>query len=136
MSGPINPRPLIAAGRDAHLGLMTDACTITRDGTATLDRTTSALTPGPVTTLYAGACRVKSQRLPRDRQAGERLTVAERYDVMLPFKAVAAGVLQVGDILTVTASDDVRLVGQALAVRAIDFGSLTTSWRLSVEDFT
>jgi hypothetical protein len=62
--------------------------------------------------------------------------VAERYDVMLPFDAVAVGVLQVGDILTVTASDDVRLIGQALAVRAIDFGSLTTCWRLSTEDFT
>jgi hypothetical protein len=125
---------LLAAGRLAHQQLMVDACTITRPaGAPTLNRTTSQLTPAANTQLYSGVCRVKAQRIPRDRQAGERLTVVGRYEVALPFGAVPAQPLQVGDALTVTASADTRLVGQTMAVMAVDFGSTASAWRLTVE---
>jgi hypothetical protein len=115
---------------------MVDTCTITRPGAPTLDRTTSQLTPGPATTLYSGACRVKPQRVPRDKHAYERLTVTARYEVALPFGAQPAQPLHVGDQLTVTASGDARLVGQVMAVMAIDYGSTATAWRLTVEGIT
>lgn len=115
---------------------MVDACTITRATTEALDRATSVRTQGAPTVLYAGACRVKAQRVPRNEQAGERLTVVARYEVALPFDALAVDDLQVGDTVTVTASGDARLVGQHFAVLAVDFGSTTTAWRLSVEGIT
>lgn len=132
----IDPEPLLAAGRLAHEQLMNDACTITRPGTPTLNRTTSVLTPGASVTLYAGACRVKPQRVPRNEEAGERLTVVARYEVALPFSAVASDDLQVGDTVTITQSGDTRLVGQKFAVMAVDFGSHSTAWRLTVEGVT
>lgn len=132
----IDPQPAIAAGRLAHQELMVDACTIARNGAPTLDRTTSVLTPGPATVLYTGPCRIKAQRMPRDKQAGERLTVTARYELALPFAAFASDALLVGDTATVTVSGDSRLVGQQMAVMAVDFGSTATAWRITVEDIT
>lgn len=132
----IDPQPLIAAGRLAHQQLMVDACTITRPGTPVLDRATSQLTPGTSTALYSGPCRVKPQRVPRDREAAERLEVVARYELALPFSAVPAHPLHVGDAVTITASGDPRLVGQVMAVMAIDYGSTATAWRLTIEDLT
>jgi hypothetical protein len=86
--------------------------------------------------LYSGACRIKAERLPRDRRAGERLAVTARYGVALPFGATTASRLLVGDTLTITSSGDARLVGRAMAVMAVDFGSTATAWRLTVEDIT
>lgn len=132
----IDPQPLLAAGRQAHEALMVDACTITRAGAATLNRSTSVLTPGTPTTLYQGKCLVKPQRVPRNQQAGERLTVIARYEVAVPFAALATDDLQVGDLVTVTASGDARLVGQVFAVMSTDFGSHSTAWRITVEGAT
>lgn len=132
----IDPEPLLAAGRLAHQQLMNDACTITRLGAPTLNRTTSVLTPGAPTTLYSGACRLKPQRVPRNEEAGERLAVVARYEVALPFSAVATDDLQVGDTVTITESGDTRLIGQQFAVMAVDFGSHSTAWRLTVEGVT
>lgn len=134
MSGELDS--LLSAGRLAHQGIMVDSCEITRATAETLNRTTSVRTQGAPTVLYAGACRVKAQRVPRNEQAGERLTVVARYEVALPFAALAVDDLQVGDTVTVTASGDARLVGQHFAVMAVDFGSTTTAWRLSVEGIT
>ncbi|MEV7599867.1 DUF6093 family protein [Kitasatospora sp. NPDC089797] len=125
---------VLGAGRAAHQQLMLDTCTITRSGAPVLDRNTSALTPGPATTLYAGPCRLKTQRLPRDRRAGERLAVTARYEVALPYGATTAARLQIGDTLTITSSGDTRLVGRALSIMAVDYGSTATAWRLTVED--
>jgi hypothetical protein len=132
----IDPQPLLAAGRLAHQQLMVDSCTITRSGTPTLNRSTSVLTPGAPTTLYSGACRLKAQRVPRNEEAGERLTVVARYEVALPFASLATDDLHVGDTVTITASGDTRLVGQTFAVMAVDFGSTATAWRISVEAAT
>lgn len=132
----IDPQPLIAAGRLAHQQLMVDACTITRPGTPTLNRATSQLSPGPATLLYSGPCRVKPQRVPHNERAGERLEVVARYELALPFSALPASALQVGDTVTITASGDPRLVGQVMAVMAIDFGSTATAWRITIEDIT
>lgn len=115
---------------------MIDACTIGRRGTPALDRATSALTPGAVTALYTGACRLKAQRTPRPAEAGEELRMVSRYELALPFAAVPAQELRVGDVVTMTASGDVRLVGQELTVMAVDYGSTATAWRLTVEDLT
>lgn len=132
----IDPQPLLAAARQAHEALMVDACTITRAGAPSLNRSTSVLTPGTPTTLYQGKCLVKPQRVPRNQQAGERLTVVARYEVALPFAALATDDLQVGDTVTITASGDPRLVGKTFAVMADDFGSHSTAWRLTVEEAT
>lgn len=132
----IDPQPLLAAGREAHEALMVDACTIARAGAPTLNRATSVLTPGVATTLYQGKCLVKPQRVPRNEQAAERLTVVAKYEVALPFSALASDDLQVGDIVTVTASGDSRLVGKSLAVMAVDFGSHATAWRITAEEAT
>lgn len=132
----IDPQPLLAAGRLAHEDLMVDSCTITRAGAPALNRATSILTPGTPTTLYQGKCLVKPQRVPRNQQAGERLTVIARYEVALPFSSLSADDLNVGDLVTVTASGDSRLVGKVFAVMAVDFGSHSTAWRITVEGAT
>lgn len=127
---------LLRDGRAAHDGLMVDVCTISRPGAPVLDRTTSTLTPGPATTLYSGACRVKAQRMPRPAEAGEELVVVARYEVALPFDAEPTSPLRVGDVIVVVASADQRLIGQELAVLAVDFGSTATAWRISAQDVT
>ncbi|MFJ2579971.1 DUF6093 family protein [Kitasatospora aureofaciens] len=132
MTGPLDQ--VLGAGRAAHQQLMLDTCTITRPGTPTLNRTTSVLTLGAATTLYSGPCRLKTQRLPHDRHAYERITVTARYEVALPFGATTTARLQIGDTLTITASGDARLVGRAMSIMAVDFGSTATAWRLTVED--
>ncbi|KIZ16836.1 DUF6093 family protein [Streptomyces natalensis] len=132
----IDIQPLLAAGRIAHQQLMVDACTISRPGTPTLNRSTSVLTPGTPTVLYSGPCRLKPQRVPRNEEAGERLTVVARYELALPFASLAADDLHVGDTVTITASGDTRLVGQPFSVMAVDFGSTATAWRISVEGTT
>lgn len=132
----IDPQPLLAAGRLAHQQLMVDACTITRPGAPTLNRSTSVLTPGTPTALYSGPCRLKPQRVPRNQEAGERLTVVARYEVALPFASLATDSLHVGDTVTITASGDTRLVNHLFAVMAVDFGSTATAWRITVEAAT
>jgi hypothetical protein len=132
----IDIQPLLAAGRNAHNQLLVDSCTISRPGAPTLNRTTSVLTPGTPTVLYSGACRLKPQRVPRNEEAGERLTVVARYEVALPFASLAADDLQTGDTVTITASGDTRLVDQVFAVMAVDFSSTATAWRITVEAAT
>lgn len=132
----IDIQPLLAAGRAAHDQLLVDTCTISRPGAPTLDRSTSVLTPGPATVLYSGPCRLKPQRVPRNEEAGERLVVAARYELALPFAALASDDLQVGDAVTITASGDTRLVDQPFAVMAVDFSSTATAWRITVEGTT
>ncbi|WP_405883667.1 DUF6093 family protein [Streptomyces sp. NBC_01384] len=132
----IDIQPLLAAGRLAHDQLLVDTCTISRPGAPTLDRSTSVLTPGAPTVLYSGACRLKPQRVPRNEEAGERLTVVARYELALPFASLASDDLQVGDTVTITASGDTRLVNQPFSVLAVDFGSTATAWRITVEGVT
>lgn len=134
--GTIDPQPLLAAGRLAHEDLMVDSCTITRAGASTLNRATSVLSAGSPTTLYQGKCLVKPQRVPRNEEAGERLTVIARYEVALPFSSLAVDDLDVGDEVTITASGDTRLVGKVFAVITTDFGSHSTAWRITVEGAT
>jgi hypothetical protein len=132
----IDIAPLLAAGRAAHDQLLVDTCTISRPGTPTLNRATSALTPGAATVLYSGPCRLKPQRVPRDEDAGERLTVVARYELALPFGSLATDDLHVGDAVVITASGDTRLVGQPFSVMAVDFSSTATAWRISVIGIT
>lgn len=115
---------------------MVDACTISRPGTPTLDRATSVLAPGAATVLYSGPCRLKPQRVPRNEEAGERLTVVARYELALPFASLATDSLKVGDAVTITASGDTRLVNETFAVMAVDFSSTATAWRITVEGVT
>ncbi|MFE2710627.1 DUF6093 family protein [Streptomyces mirabilis] len=132
----IDIQPLLAAGRAAHDQLLVDTCTISRPGAPTLNRSTSVLTPGESTVLYSGACRLKPQRVPRDEDAGERLTIVARYELALPFASLATDDLRVGDAVVITASGDTRLVDQPFAVMAVDFSSTATAWRITVEGTT
>lgn len=132
----IDIQPLLAAGRAAHDQLLVDTCTISRPGTPVLDRPTSVLTPGASTVLYSGACRLKPQRVPRNEEAGERLTIVARYELALPFASLASDDLRVGDAVVITASGDTRLDGQPFAVMAVDFSSTATAWRITVEGAT
>ena len=132
----IDIQPLLAAGRAAHDQLLVDTCTISRPGAPVLDRSTSVLTPGSPTVLYAGACRLKPQRVPRNEEAGERLMVMARYELALPFASLATDSLRVGDAVVITASGDSRLVDQPFSVMAVDFSSTATAWRITVEGTT
>jgi hypothetical protein len=132
----IDIQPLLAAGRAAHNQLLVDTCTISRPGEPTLDPDTSVLTPGPSTVLYSGPCRLKPQRVPRNEEAGERLTVVARYELALPFASLATDDLQVGDAVVITSSGDSRLVDQPFAVMAVDFSSTATAWRMTVQSDT
>lgn len=132
----IDIQPLLAAGRLAHQQLMVDSCTIARPAAPTLNRSTSVLASGASTVLYSGACRLKPQRVPRNEEAGERLTVVARYELALPFASLATDSLRVGDTVTITASGDTRLVGETFAVMAVDFSSTATAWRITVEAAT
>jgi hypothetical protein len=92
---------LIARGRLAAEAGMVDACTVTRIGTRVTDTTSGEVTE-PVTTLYAGRCRVQqAQAVATEETVGEDHLLMLRLEVQLPMSVTG---LRVGDLITITAS--------------------------------
>lgn len=124
----------VAAGRQAHLALMVDRCTISRPATSSSwDPVTDTYVDRPATVVYTGACRVApASRASGDGTEGAREVTTSRYEVALPHDGTAE--IVIGDLLTVTESTDPWLVGRPLLVAAVGLGSTRTAHWVSVED--
>lgn len=125
------------SGRALAASLQQDACTIVRPSAAapTMNEVTGALTYPAGTTIYTGACRVRSEPAARAMrvEAEERRIAIRTYLVSVPVvtSAGAAVDVQVDDVVTVTASPlDPAMVGRALTVADVTRGSHITARRL------
>ena len=121
------------AGQRAIEALMTDTCTITRDGTPVFDPATGLYTT-PSTTIYSGKCRVRTRgRFLRDKatQAGDTDVILWPYIVSVPVSSAAVEVL---DTVTVDTASDAALVGVKMRVRIASHATEATAHRLDCEE--
>lgn len=124
----------IKAGRTWHESIMEDTCTVTREGTRTLDEATGLYSQTP-TTVYSGPFRFMiPPRAPTDIVAvGQTETLTRpRAD----FPVTTSTGIQDGDKLTVTASVDPGLVGRTFRLRGIAGQTHGTARRFFVEVYS
>lgn len=121
---------LVMSRREA-LRDMRDVCTVKRDGVRTFNDTTGHWTNSP-TSVYSGACRVKSPRsVSSQGDAGSQLMVVTSTEVQFP---VTAADLVAGDVVEITASPDrPSQVGRKFKIIAPFDGTQSTSLRYRVE---
>ena len=126
------------AGRLPYLqrqaeSMMTDTCTIVREGTPTFDPTTGKYTT-PTSPIYSGKCRIRTRgKFLRDRpvEAGDTEVILWPYTVSIPVTAPAIEVL---DVVTVTAAADAALVDVQMHVRISGHATAATARRLDCEE--
>ncbi|MGW4803001.1 DUF6093 family protein [Kitasatospora sp. NPDC004272] len=125
---------LLAAGRAAHEELMIDTVRLLLPGQPVYNSATGQ-TSHPLTELYSGPARVKpTQSVSEDANLGQRLVVQRRYEVALPWSAVATARVVPGVQVVVDASPDLRLTGRTLWVTSVAESATATAWRLAAED--
>lgn len=121
------------AGRTWHEAIMDDVCTITREGSKTLNESTGLYVQTP-STVYSGACRLVVQpRQPQDVAAVGQIEVVQHARLDLPM-AASAGVRD-GDVVTFTASLDAGLVGRTYRLRGFAGQTHATARRFFVEAY-
>ncbi|MGB3015019.1 MAG: DUF6093 family protein [Candidatus Nanopelagicales bacterium] len=120
---------LVAAGRAAHLRLMTDTCAIVTLAPGAFNDTTGQRATTP-TTVYTGVCRIKEASVTQ-AEAGERRNVITDPILVLP--ATNTTVIPERAVVTVTASGTPALVGQAFAVIGSAIGTTSTARRFRLE---
>lgn len=120
---------LVAAGRAAHLRLMTDTCAIVTLAPGAFNDTTGQRATTP-TTVYTGACRIKEASVTQ-AEAGERRNVITDPILVLP--ATNTTVIPERAVVTVTASGTPALVGQTFAVIGSAIGTTSTARRFRLE---
>src|ERR1051326_942708 len=113
---------------------MVDACTITRQATASTDPETGVITR-TTTTVYAGKCRFQ-QRSPisRPHQLGEAAVWLQRMELQLPVAvtAVASDDLVVATVATL----DPDLLNRRWRVRELSHKTHETMRRYQIEETT
>jgi hypothetical protein len=112
---------------------MVDTCELRAPDTRVWNEATGTYTNTPGTLRYSGKCKVQTtDTIGRDRPAGERVTVATRFEVHLPMTAAAA---LVDDVITVTSSTlDPQLVGRGFRVASLIHKTYMTARRVAVEE--
>lgn len=129
-AGSVTLRARLAAER-----LQTDACTVTRPGTAepVYNAATDLYTYPDGTEVYEGCCRVRpADTVDLEQDAGENVFGARRYVVSLPMSETG---VRRDDIVEVTASVlDAALVGAKFRVLGALKGSQTSARRLACEE--
>jgi hypothetical protein len=114
---------------------MSDACTISRAGTGepVYDPETDTYTYPTAGEIYDGKCRVRpADTVDLDQEAGEMVTGARRYVVLVPMSVTD---VHRNDIVDVTASAlDSALVGTRFRVLGSAKGSQITARRLACEE--
>ncbi|MCC5574478.1 hypothetical protein IMZ11_02330 [Microtetraspora sp. AC03309] len=123
----------LARGRTAALQLMVDSCRIERKTGSSFNEASGAVTEMWVE-VYAGRCRVKGGSSGRDAQYGEGEVTLHRYEVRIPWDAVAE--IKRCDRLTITASDDAWVIGRHLEVIDVTYTGTSTARKISAEDRT
>jgi len=125
---------LVAAGRAWHEAIMDDECTVTREGTRTLDESTGQYSQTP-STIYSGVFRmVVPPRAPQDVVAVGQVEAVTRPRADFPVAASAA--VRDGDVLTVTVSGDPALLGQKFRLRGFAGQTHGTARRFFVEVYS
>lgn len=136
--------------RRTSASALPDWCEITRTvGEPTLNDTTGALTPGDVTMVYAGPCRVR----PRDSQEQD-VQVGDLHETVSPYVATLPATVThaieqapqgltvegdpndviVDDYLQVTASTDPAMTGRAFQLIHIGLSAFQIDRRLGLRD--
>lgn len=126
----------VAAGRRLAESLMSDTCSITRQGGATtIDPATGLPVEGDDTTIYSGKCKVQSADLQvASPVSGDHVYAVQRFTVHIPVAAVG---VKVGDVVEVTASPtDPAQIGRKFRVAGLFRKTFATAQRLSVEEVT
>lgn len=123
----------LSAMRMTSQSALPDTCRITRAGEdPTLDTTTGLLAPADLTTVYTGACRVRTREAQeQDAQVGELHETFGRYVATLPHDA--EGII-VDDYLTVLTSSDADMVGRSFQVVHVGWGSWQIDRRIGLRD--
>ena len=128
------PADELTAMQETADSALPDTCTITRVSTtaATFDDDTGQYTTPTPTTVYSGACRLRSGgRTTRSDESGDRLVVVNEWTLTLP--SDSAEVL-VGDIVALADSDDPTIDDCRFRVAVVNPGSWLISRRLTVEE--
>ena len=122
----MNTAALLTIARALHLDVLVDACTITREAVGTLNESTGdyAVT---VTTVYAGACRVRPAGTSTVDAAGIAVD-ATRPTLDIPWTATFA--VLPGDLVTASSGP---LSGFAFEVFAEAVGTTSTCRRYTLE---
>lgn len=123
----------IEAMRATSASALPATCTVTRpSGSLTLDAETLTETPSAGTTVFTGACRVRTlntQDMPA--QVGDLHETLGRYIGTVPYDADG---IQVDDFLTVTAGTDDELIGRPLRITDVRWSEWRVDRRLVLED--
>lgn len=122
--------------RAASERILTDACTVTREGTAVTSRTDGSVTRD-ATTIYVGRCLVTAAAGSdtEEKEPGRKKRTEDDYRGRLPVEANSdetgdPGDVAVGDIVTVDTSDDPSLVGRTFRVTQVIAQTYASSRRL------
>jgi hypothetical protein len=125
---------LVQAGRAWHESIMEDSCTITREGTRTLNEATGQYSQTP-TTVYTGPCRLVVQpRQPQDAALVGQVEAVTHARLDLP--VITSTSVRDGDVVTFTASVDPALVGMKYRLRGIAGQTHATARRFFVEAYS
>lgn len=117
---------------------MTSTCTATTPGEPVWDDVAGEYTPGPVTTLYTGPCRLRmGNPAPQNADAGETTWAVDRGVLSLPISDATSADVVDGALVTITANpNDPAVVGLELTVLAGHFQTDSTARRLPVQVVT
>lgn len=111
-----------------------DHGTVTRPGVGQVvfDPVTGTNTRPPATTVYTGACRVRSPgAVEQDVQVGEMHETLGRYVGTFPWDS---GDVRVDDMLILDIASDPQLIGRPLRVVNVAVGSWEIDRRVMLED--
>lgn len=124
---------LILSARRAAESLMLDTCTVKVKTGESTNETTGVVTPTYGAAIYSGKCKVQTtEPQERSHEAGGATYTVQRYAVHVP---VGAFVPAVGQVVTITAASlDAGLVGRQYRVVALLHKTMSTAYRLGVEE--
>ena len=113
---------------------MVDACTVTRQATASSDAELGTITYS-TTTVYSGKCRVQQHGAStRPHQLGEAAVWLQRLELQLPMSVTAVAS---DDLVVITASSlDPDLLNRKWRVRELTHKTHETMRRYTIEETT
>jgi hypothetical protein len=122
----------LQAGRALAEALMLDTCVIERESGTTTDPDTGDIVT-TWATVYTGRAKVQTYEAQESNpDAGGSIRTSQRYTVHIP---VGSYEPEVGDRITIAvAATDPYIVGRKYRVAALLHKTLTTAYRLGVED--
>lgn len=123
----------VLRGRRHAEAQMVDTCTVRPISGETTDPDTGVVTPILGAAVYAGKCKLQSQKpFPSTPDAGEHVWTVEPLYLHLP--VVGSEQVRVGHEVLITGSADPANVGRVFRVRSGDRKTYATAFRPLVEE--